>query len=39
MKTADALDEIRPTLKHQCNITLLDFLASFKARRKVTIGG
>jgi len=39
MKTTDILEDIRPTLKHQCNLGLLDFLGSFKTRRKVTIGG
>jgi hypothetical protein len=39
MKTADILEELRPTLKHACNLGLLDFLASYKTRRKVTIGG
>ncbi len=39
MKTTDILEELRPRLKHDCNLALLDFLAAFKARRKVTIGG
>ena len=39
MKTNDILEEIRPTLKHACNLRLLDFLASYKTRRKVTITG
>jgi hypothetical protein len=39
MKTSDILEEIRPTLKHDCNLALLGFLAGFTARRKVTIGG
>jgi len=39
MKTTDILEEIRPTLKHRCNLGLLDLLASYKSRRKVTIGG
>jgi hypothetical protein len=39
MKTTDILEDIRPTLKHQCNLGLLDYLANFKSRRKITIGG
>ena len=39
MKTTDILEELRLTLKHDCNLALLNFLATFKARRKVTIGG
>jgi len=39
MKKTDILEDIRPTLKHQCNLGLLDFLASFKTRRKFTVGG
>ena len=39
MKTPDILEEIRPTLKHDCNLELLDFLAAFEGRRKLTIGG
>jgi hypothetical protein len=39
MKTNDIIEEIRPTLKHRCNLALLDFLASFKGSRKTTIGG
>jgi hypothetical protein len=39
MKVRTILDEIRPTLKHRCNIAMLDFLASFGERRKVSIRG
>lgn len=39
MKTADIIQEIRPTLKHPCNLALLDYLNSFNARRKVTVEG
>lgn len=39
MKVRTILEEIRPTLKHACNIALLDFLASFRERRKVSIRG
>ena len=36
MKVKTILDEIRPTLKHSCNVTMLEFLASFQDRRMVT---
>lgn len=36
MKVRTILDEIRPALEHACNIALLDFLASFPERRKVS---
>jgi hypothetical protein len=39
MKRGDFLAELRPRLKHDCNIALLDFLETFKTRRKVRIGG
>lgn len=39
MKVKTILDKIRPTLKHPCNIAMLDFLASFEERRKVSIRG
>jgi len=39
MKVTTILEEIRPTLKHACNIAMLDFLASFPKRRKVSLGG
>jgi hypothetical protein len=39
MKTTDFLEEIRPTLKHECNLAILSFLGAFQTRRKVTIGG
>ena len=39
MKVRTVLEEIRPTLKHACNIAMLDFLASFEERRKISIRG
>lgn len=39
MKVRTILEEMRPTLKHACNISMLDFLASFPERRKVSVRG
>ena len=39
MKLRTMIDDIRPTLKHACNIAMLDFLASFPERRNVSIRG
>src|SRR5689334_13718497 len=39
MKTNERFKQIRATLKHKCNLALLDFLATFKTQRKVTIDG
>ncbi len=39
MKVDAILDEIRPTLKHSCNVALLEFLDSFAQRRRINIGG
>src|SRR5687767_167517 len=37
--TPDLLESLRPTLKYNCNLALLNYLAGFPVRRKVTIAG
>lgn len=39
MKNTNILDEIRPTLKHKCNLEMLKYLEKFQQRRVVTIDG
>lgn len=38
-KTSEPIDELRAVLKHPCNIAMLDYLSSYKVRRRVSIGG
>jgi hypothetical protein len=39
MKTTDTIEALQRTLKHKCNLEVLNYLTTFKTRRKVTIGG
>ena len=39
MNKIHILEEIRPTLRHKCNLELLDYLTGFAERRTATVIG